>query len=226
MSSRARRGGRTSTRTGANYEDIFNLFGDGSGGFSGGNFGGYSQDIKGSDVTAQVTISFKDAATGSTMKLQTNEGQTINVKIPAGVKDGQTIRLAGKGRPSPTGGQAGDMLVKVTVRKHPVFTRDGNHIRVSVPITIFEEMQGGTIEVPTLEGPVVKLKVPAGSSSGKVLRVKGRGIATGKSTGDLLATLEIVVPHHMSADASEALAALQALIPDENPREDLIRKAQ
>ncbi|MGB3414223.1 MAG: DnaJ C-terminal domain-containing protein [Microbacteriaceae bacterium] len=220
-----RRNTRTSTRTGANYEDIFNLFGDGGGGFSGGGFGGYPQNVKGSDVSAQVTLSFKDAASGSTMKLQTADGQSINVKIPAGVKDGQTIRLAGKGRPSPSGGASGDMLVKVSVRKHDVFTREGNNLRVTVPITIFEATQGGTIEVPTLDGQTVKLKIAAGTSSGKVLRVKTRGIKTAKAHGDLLATVEIVVPNHLSAEASAALEVLKGLIPDENPREDLLRKA-
>ena len=148
------------------------------------------------------------------------------MRIPAGVADGQKIRLRGKGHPSPDGGEPGDIVLTVTVRKHPVFERDGLNLRVTVPVTFAEAALGATIEVPTLGGNPVKLKVAPGTPSGRVLRVKGRGVQTSKGTGDLLAVVQIAVPSHLSKDAEEKLAEFSALLPDENPRDELITKAR
>ncbi|TPX04728.1 J domain-containing protein, partial [Schumannella luteola] len=153
-------------------------------------------------------------------------GKATKVKIPAGVRDGQKIKLRGKGQPSPDGGDAGDLVLTVSVRPHPVFERDGANLRVDVPITFTEAALGATIEVPTLDGDPVRLRVAAGTPSGRVLRVKGRGVTTSGSVGDLLATVHVVVPSHLSGDAKKKLEDFAAALPDENPREELIERAR
>jgi len=214
--------------SGGGFEDVFsNLFGGGgrqSAGF--GGFPGFGFDPgpqKGQDLKAEVKVNFIDSIQGTTVKL--NTGRTsINVKIPAGIENRQRIKLAGKGQPSPNGGPSGDLLVTVLVGTHPVFTRDGNNLRVQVPVTFIEASLGATIEVPTLGGPPVKLKVSPGTPSGRTLRVKGKGVQ--KSTpGDLLATVEVAVPSRLSPKAKKILDELAQEIPNENPREDLLSKA-
>jgi molecular chaperone DnaJ len=111
------------------------------------------------------------------------------------------------------------------VKPHPVFSRDGNNIRVTVPVTFHEAVVGATIQVPTLGGEPVKLKVSPGTPNGRVLRVKGRGVQGAKAVGDLLATVEIAVPAHVSDKAMKALAEFEALLPAHDPREDLLNKA-
>ncbi len=196
-------------------------FGRSSGGFQG--FGGPS---KGQDMVSAVTVDFMEAVHGETMTLQTGEGRTVKVKIPAGVADNQKIRLRGKGYPSPDGGEPGDIVLTVTVGKHAVFEREGINLRVFVPVTFVEAALGATIEVPTVDGEQVKLKVAAGTPSGRVLRVKGRGIHTAKGDGDLLAVVQVAVPSHLDADAREALEKFAALAPTENPRADMLAKAR
>ena len=117
-------------------------------------------------------------------------------------------------------------MITVAVRKHPVFERDGIHLRVDVPVTFVEATLGATIEVPTLDGAPVKLKVPAGTPSGRVLRVKGRGVTTAKGTGDLLATVVVAVPRHVPGDAEAHLEAFAAAMPPENPRAELLETGE
>jgi molecular chaperone DnaJ len=211
-------GGRT-TFTASNFDDLFSMFGGGAG----MRFGG---PTRGRDLTASTTLEFTTAIKGDTVKLEQQGGRSLTVKIPAGVKDGQKIKLKGKGEPSPDGGEPGDLVLTVTVRKHPVFERDGNNLRVVVPVTFTEAALGATVEVPTLGGNPVKLKIPAGTPSGRILRVKGRGVQTAKSTGDLLAEVQVVVPNRLPDDAREALERFEAAMPKENPREELIAKAR
>lgn len=210
------------------FEDILGgMFGGGQGfGQSSGGFRGFGGPTKGRDVTASTTLDFTTAIAGDTVKLSQGNGRPVNVRIPAGVSDGQKIRLRGRGEPSPDGGEAGDLVVTVSVRKHPVFERDGQHLRVDVPVTFVEAALGATIQVPTLGGEPVKLKVAPGTPSGRVLRVKGRGVTTKNSTGDLLATVQVAVPSHLSDKQREAVEALRAALPDEDPREDLLAKAR
>ena len=218
----------------ADFDDIFSMFTQGGGGsFGSGRFGqtsggfrGFGGPQKGADVTARTTLDFTTAAKGETITLQGEDGKPFKVKIPAGVADGQKIRLRGRGRPSPDGGESGDIVVQVKVRPHPVFTRDGQNLRVTVPVTFTEAALGATIQVPTLDGDTVHLKVAPGTASGRVLRVKGRGITTKKGAGDLLAELQVAVPSHLSDAAKSALEAYAAAEPDENPRDDLIAKAR
>ena len=197
------------------------MFGQSSGGF--GGFGGPS---KGRDLATGVTLDFLTAIQGDTVKLEQSNGRTITVKIPQGVADGQKIKLKGKGEPSQDGGQPGDLVLTVTVRKHPVFERDGINLRVVVPVTFVEAVLGATIEVPTLGGEPVKLRVAPGTPSGRVLRVKGRGVTSPKGVGDLLASVEVAVPSHLPADAQANLEAFAKAMPDENPRADLLAKAR
>ncbi|GAA5085644.1 DnaJ C-terminal domain-containing protein [Microbacterium yannicii] len=216
------------------FDDIFAMFnqqqgaGFGSGRFgqSTGGFRGYGGPTRGSDVTARTTIDFVTATKGETITLQGEDGKPFKVKIPAGVSDGQKIRLRGRGRPSPDGGENGDIVVQVAVRPHPVFTRDGLNLRVTVPVTFTEAALGATIEVPTLGGDPVRLRVAPGTPSGRVLRVKGRGVETSKGTGDLLAEVQVAVPSHLDDAAREALERFQSLEPKENPRADMMAKAR
>lgn len=216
------------------FEDFFTMFDrSGSSSFGSGRFGqtsggyrGFGGPTKGADVTARTTLDFATAVGGETITLQGEDGKPFKVKIPAGVADGQKIRLRGRGRPSPDGGEAGDIVVQVAVRPHPVFTRDGLNLRLTVPITFTEAVLGATIEVPTLGGDPVRLRVAPGTPSGRVLRVKGRGVHTQKGTGDLLAEVQVAVPTHLDDAAREALERFQELEPKENPRAELMAKAR
>ena len=231
--SRFGQGGRSQS---ADFEDIFAMFNQGQpqgGGFGSGRFGqpsggfrGFGGPQKGADVTARTTLDFETAVQGETITLQGENGKPFKVKIPAGVADGQKIRLRGRGRPSPDGGESGDIVVQIKVRPHPVFTRDGLNLRLTVPVTFTEATLGATIEVPTLGGDVVKLRVAPGTPSGRVLRVKGRGVKTSKGTGDLLAELQVAVPAHLDDAAREALQKFHDLEPKENPRAEIMTKAQ
>ncbi|MGC5172006.1 DnaJ C-terminal domain-containing protein [Micromonospora sp. DT81.3] len=216
------------------FDDIFSMFNQQrGGGFGSGRFGqpsggyrGFGGPQRGADVTARTTIDFLTATKGETITLQGEDGKPFKVKIPAGVSDGQKVRLRGRGRPSPDGGENGDIVVQVSVRKHPVFERDGLNLRVTVPVTFTEAALGATIEVPTLGGEPVKLRVAPGTPSGRVLRVKGRGVQTPKGTGDLLAVVQVAVPTHLDDAAREALERFHELEPKENPRADLMAKAR
>ncbi len=221
------RGGRASYSQ-SGFEDLLGgMFGGGGGfGTATGGYRGFGGPSKGGDITANTTLDFRTAIRGDTVTLEMQNGRETKVKIPAGVADGQKIRLKGKGQPSPDGGEPGDLVITVSVRKHPVFERDGIHLRLDVPVTFVEATLGSTIEVPTLDGPPVKLKVAAGTPSGRVLRVKGRGVATAKGTGDLLATVVVAVPRHVPGDAKANLEAFAAAMPPENPRAELIELAR
>ncbi len=144
----------------------------------------------------------------------------IKVRIPAGVHDGQRIRLKGRGDPGRLGGQPGDLFVTCRVEPHPLFAMDGRDLRVTVPITFAEAALGADIEVPTLDGGPVKVRIPAGTRAGRTFRVKGRGVAAKKGTGDLLATVEVAVPAKLSDEERAAVEALAAAA-TESPRAHL-----
>lgn len=136
----------------------------------------------------------------------TSQTRTITVRIPAGVKDRQRIRIAGKGSPGQRGAPAGDLYVVVHVSGHELFSRSGNNLGLDVPISYTEAALGTTVRVPTLDGAVT-LKVPAGTASGQTFRIKGRGVVSPKVTGDLLVTVEVAVPKDLSEEARTALQA-------------------
>ncbi|MDR2256686.1 MAG: DnaJ domain-containing protein [Arthrobacter sp.] len=203
--------------------DLSDLFGGMFGG-GGGGYGGFQQQPqRGADRQAETTISFKGSMEGTTIGLREPNGETIDVRIPAGVKDGQTVRARGKGRPGAAG--PGDLLVKVRVKEHPFFAREGDDLRVHIPVTFAEAALGGQVSVPTLNGDV-KVKVPAGSPSGKVLRLKGRGVKSAKRQGDLYVVLDVVVPSRLSKEAKAAVEAFAAATAGEDPRADLAERAK
>lgn len=205
---------------GAGFEDVLSgMFG------GGGGFSATRGPRPGRDVNAATTLSFRDATTGATVRLSSN-GSPMTVRIPAGVRDGQKIRLRGKGAPGDAGAPAGDLVVTVQVEPHPVFSRSGKHdLRVSIPITFEEATLGGEVQVPTLTGDPVRVKIPAGTPSGRTLRVRGRGVTAGKSTGDLLVTVQIAVPQRLNKKARKAVQAFAAATADDDPRSDLFEKA-
>lgn len=191
----------------ADISDLFEgLFGAGGArpGRTGG-FGGFRQRAraqKGADIAYRLKVPFIDAATLAPQRIKLADGKTIDLKLPNGVEDGTKIRLAGKGHPGPAGN--GDAIVTISIAPHRFFRRDGSNIRLELPVTLREAVLGAKVKVPTPEGPVM-MTIPRGSSSGRVLRLKGRGF-TGKngSRGDELVTIEIDLP---SGDAQlEAFA--------------------
>jgi molecular chaperone DnaJ len=144
----------------------------------------------------------------------------VKVRIPAGVNDGQRIRLKGRGGPGANGGPPGDLYVIAHVNPHPIFGRKGKDLTLTVPVTFAEAALGANVSVPTLGGERVTIKVPAGTRSGRTFRVKGKGVPTSKGTGDLLVTVEVAVPQKLSAAERKAVEALAAAS-DESPRAHL-----
>lgn len=150
---------------------------------------------------------------------------TINARIPAGVKDGQRIRLKGKGSPGTNGGPAGDLYIVVHVDKHPVFGRDGNNVTINLPVAYDEAALGANVRVPTPDGGTVTLKLPQGTSNGRKFRVKDKGAhPKGKTPGDLLVTVTVEVPAEISDDTRAALEALRIARGSYDPRAELINK--
>ncbi|MGF0118304.1 DnaJ C-terminal domain-containing protein [Promicromonospora sp. Marseille-Q5078] len=212
---------------GGGFEDILSSMLGGQGGFrstGGGRRAGFTTPQRGPDVAAETTLPFRTAVEGATVEF-TVDGRKVKTKIPAGVNDGRRLRIPGKGRPGTGGGDAGDLVVTVHVSPHPVFTLDGAHLRMTVPVTFAEAALGTTLEVPTLDGQTVRLKVPAGTPSGRVLRVKGRGVKTAKAQGDLLVTVQVTVPQKLGKKAKEALEAFAAESDHEDVRAGLAQRA-
>lgn len=226
---------------GAGFEDVFSGMFNGGGAPGGGQqyraqgfedmlgniFGGggfQRGPQKGSDVAATTEVSFRQAAEGDTITLRTSTG-TITTRLPVGVRDSQKIRLRGKGRAGTNGGPAGDLILTVRVTQHPVFSTEGKNLRVRVPVSFDEAALGAHVEVPTLDGDRVKVKIPAGTPSGKTLRVKGRGLVAKDGSGDLLATIDVAVPGKLSRKAKEALQAYALETAKDDPRGDLYRDA-
>jgi DnaJ-class molecular chaperone len=192
-----------------------NPFGQGGGGFGGAAGGGFAGDgdmggifeelfggrgrrtsapppRKGANVAYRLAVGFTDAATLNPQRITLSDGKTINLKLPAGVENGTQMRLAGKGEPGPGG--AGDATVTIEIKSHAFFRRDGADVRIDLPVTLIEAVTGAKVKVPTVDGPVM-LAVPAGASSGKVLRLKGRGFSRKDGTrGDQLVSLMIDLP--------------------------------
>ena len=176
------------------FEGLFGAAGARRGSTGNGPFGGFNRrpPQKGADVAYRLKVPFVDAATMKDQRAKLTGGKTIDLKLPKGVEDGAKIRLAGQGQEGPGG--RGDAIVTIEIASHPFYVREGRNIRLTLPITLKEAVLGGKVKVPTPEGPVM-LTIPKGSSSGKILRLKGRGF-TGKdgSRGDQLVELAIDVP--------------------------------
>lgn len=169
-------------------------FGGGFGGGFSSGFGGRSTEARGEDAHYALEVPFIEAASGGSMRITLPGGGDLEVKIPKGVADGQTLRLRGKGGPGHGGAAAGDAYVTLSVAPHPVFSRVGDDIEMTLPITIDEAVLGAKVEVPTIDGPV-KVTIPKGATTGQTLRLRGRGIAAkGRTAGDQRIALKIVMP--------------------------------
>lgn len=213
-----------SAGAGGGFEDILGaMFGGARGGPQAGR-AQYAAPQKGADVAAETTLPFRAAVEGATVELVV-DGRKVTTRIPAGVHDGRRLRIPGRGQPGTAGGPAGDLVLTVHVAPHPVFQLDGNNLRVTVPVTFAEATLGTTVEVPTLDGESVRVKVPPGTPSGRVLRVRGRGVETARGTGDLLVTAQVVVPQNLSKKAREALDAFAAEVDTADVRADLAKRA-
>lgn len=237
--------------SGVNFEDIFGAFGGGNGGnvrfsTSGGGAGINLDDIlgafggfgggssrgsspyqqapqKGEDLHASTRITLKQSLGGVNIKLAVS-GKPMTVKVPKGIKDGQSVRLRGKGKASINGGSAGDLIVTIHVEEDPVYSREGNDLRMTLPVTFAEATLGANVELPLIDGSTVTVKVPAGSDSGRTLRLKGRGVVTKKGTGDLLATISVVVPKDLTPEQLDSIKSLADSLDQSDPRAELVKK--
>ncbi|RME16052.1 MAG: J domain-containing protein [Alphaproteobacteria bacterium] len=205
-------------RQGARYEDfdaedIFAEFLRGRGGRSSQGFAGHGFEnvrLNGADVRYRLEVPFLDAARGGSTRITLPDGAALEVKIPRGIGEGQTIRLRGKGQPGINGGAPGDALITVHIAPHPVFSREGNDIRVVLPIGIDEAVLGAKVPVPTIDGKV-NMTIPKGANSGQVLRLKGRGVKPPRGpAGDQLVELKIVTPPKIDDDLARCMKEWQA----------------
>jgi len=180
------------SRGGPIFEDFGDVFSDIFSG-RGGARGGFA--MKGRDVRYTLDVDFLEAVQGAKKRVTMPDAGALDLAVPEGVSDGQVLRLRGRGEPGVAGGEAGDALVEIRIRPHREFRREGDDILIEVPITIDEAVLGGKVEVPT-PGGRVQLTVPKGTSSGQVLRLKGKGVrnASTGATGDQLVTVRIVLP--------------------------------
>jgi DnaJ-class molecular chaperone len=198
----------------------------GAGGFPGfgGRRQGSAQDVPGQDISYPVRISFEQAIRGTNVDVRLNTPdrsieETISVKIPAGIQDGKTVAARGKGQPGPTG-KRGDLLIVVHVEPHAFFRRDGDDVTLDLPVSLAEAVQGATISVPTVDGPV-DLRIPPGISSGKRLRVRERGVKhKDGSAGDQHCRILIQLPPDLTEAERQQVAALEKAHPF-NPRKDV-----
>lgn len=191
------------------------IFGQGTGG------GGRRMRMRGADVSYTLAIDFLDAVKGARQTITLPDGRQLNVDIPAGLEDGQTIRLRGQGMAGMGGGPAGDALIQVEVRPHRFFRRKDNDIELDLPVTLGEAVLGGKVRVPTIDGPVT-MTIPRNSSTGKVLRLKGRGVPDPrtKERGDQYVHLQVMLPAQPDTDL-EAFVRDWAARHPQNPRAEL-----
>jgi DnaJ-class molecular chaperone len=192
---------------GAGADDIFaDLFG--------GRRGRGAPRMRGADVTYGATVDFVEACLGARRRLTLADGKTLDVNIPAGTTDGQTLRLKGQGQPGLGGGPPGDALIEIAVQPHPFFTRQGNDVHVEVPVTLPEAVLGGPVTVPTIHGRV-SLTVPKNANTGTVLRLRGKGVpaAAGGVDGDQIVRLKVVLPDGGDAELAAFLEGWAALHP-------------
>ncbi len=203
---------------GGNPQDIFaNLFG-----------GGRRGPRKGQDLQTEATITFRESIVGThlDLRLATDRGaaQNITARVPAGVNDGAKIRVKGKGAAGEAG--PGDLFIMLHVKPHPIFARKGENLTLTLPVTFTEAALGADIKVPTMSGDDVTVRIAPGTSNGRTLRVKGRGITKGATTGDLLVTVDVQVPQRVDGKALDALKVFAQETAHEDVRADLVAKAK
>jgi DnaJ-class molecular chaperone len=217
-------GGPAGARGFGGFEDILkDVFGarGGGRGRAGGNVHFEPEDFgaaPGRDISAALSITLSEAAKGVKKRVQLPTGKEVEVKIPAGLDEGQQIRLKGQGLAGP-GGRNGDLLITVSVTPHPLFQRDGADLRLDLPVTLYEAVLGGKVRVPTLDG-TVELAIPAGTNSGRTFRLKGKGYPGKERKGDLMASVRIVLPDGPDPDLEELMRKWRETKPYD-PRKDL-----
>jgi len=172
----------------------------------------------GGDINVAVTITLPEAASGTSRRVRLPTGKDVEVKFPSGLSEGQQIRLKGQGMPGP-GGKPGDALITVSIAPHPTFTRDGHDLRLDLPVTLYEAVLGAKVRVPTLAG-AVELAIPAGTNSGRVFRLRGKGFPRKGGAGDLFATVRIVLPEKTDPEFDELMKRWRENNPYD-PRRDL-----
>ena len=237
----------------AEYDEARSLFERGGfraptgGGFQGGDFGdifgsGNPQDIfanlfggggrrgprKGQDLQTEATITFRESVFGTTLDLRLGmdrgQSQNISARVPTGVTDGAKIRVKGKGSPGEAG--PGDLFIQLHVKPHPIFGRKGENLTITLPITFAEAALGADVKVPTITGEDVTVRIAPGTPTGRTLRVKGRGVTKGSTTGDLLVTVEVQVPQRVDGKALDALKKFAEETSSEDVRADFVNKAK
>jgi len=216
---------REAFKSGAFRQGANQYGGDFSDLFNGGDifsqiFGGRRGPRKGADLQSSVTISFRDAVFGK----QIDISKGLTVRIPAGISDGGKVRVKGRGEPGEAG--PGDLYVIVSVVPHPIFSRKGENIHVTVPVSFTEAALGADIPVPTLEGDEVKVRIAPGTQNGKTFRVKGRGVKKGVNSGDLMVTIEVQVPQRMDGKAKRALEEFAEATKGEDLRADFLQRSR
>ncbi|MFM8235895.1 MAG: DnaJ C-terminal domain-containing protein [Actinomycetota bacterium] len=198
------------------FSDLFN----GGGDIFSQIFGGRRGPRKGADVQASITITFRDSIFGKEVDIKPN----LTVRIPAGISDGGKVRVKGRGEPGEAG--PGDLYVIVNVVPHPVFSRKGENIHVTVPVTFTEAALGADIPVPTLEGDEVKVRIAPGTPNGKTFRVKGRGVKKGVNAGDLMVSIEVQVPQRVDGNAKKALEDFATATKSEDVRSEFLQRSR
>jgi DnaJ-class molecular chaperone len=172
----------------------------------------------GGDINVAVTITLPEAAKGTSRRVRLPTGKDMEVKFPAGLAEGQQIRLKGQGTPRPSG-KPGDALITVSIAPHPVFKREGDDLRIELPVALYEAVLGAKVRVPTLDG-AVELAIPAGTNSGRVFRLRGKGFPRKGGAGDLLATVRVVLPEKTDSELTDLMERWRDNKPYD-PRRDL-----
>jgi DnaJ-class molecular chaperone len=195
---------------GHGFEDILSqMFGTRGRGGPGGHAPAFETEdigsaLRGQDVTANAIITLNEAAHGGTRRLELPIGKEIEFKIPPGIAEGKQIRLRGQGMPSPGGGPPGDVLITIQIAPHPLFKVEEQNLRLDLPITLYEAVLGAKVRVPTLDG-AVELSIPPNTSSGRVFRLKGKGLPGKPTAGDLYVTAKIVLPDGKDSELEELM---------------------
>ncbi len=211
---------------GFNGGDFSDLFGP-SGDIFSTLFGGARQR-HGADLQTEASISFKDSIYGTELNLRLSPAgsapTSVTTRVPTGIKDGAKIKIKGRGAPGAAG--PGDLYVLVHVTPHPIFSRKDENIHLTLPITFAEATLGADISVPTLDGDEVTVRIAPGTPSGRTLRVKGRGVKKGSTTGDLMIILDVRIPQRVDGEAKRAIEEFAKATKDFNPRAELFDKAK
>ncbi len=197
------------------FETFFSQGGMRGGGCGSGGCG--SQQVKGQDLTYEITVSLEDVLKGAdkniTLRHHSGQPQHVSVKIPQGIESGKRLRLSGKGNPSPAGGPPGDLYLKIQVENHPLYTREGDDLIIEKRVPFSQACLGTSVEITTLEGKTIKLKVPAGVQQESKLRVRGHGLPEGPdgTRGDIYVKIAVQIPKQLSREQEDIVKSLAAL---------------